>query len=585
VHRAVEGARDDAVGYDPARDGRRRLDGAMGVRSDAKILKNADLGLVVGLVVALAFGFYSLFCLVGAPVLAYALNRLVTALLAGARETSSAEQPRWTGGVALTGMLVHVGLVALCAGVALYLLGDAGAVASFSVLSAVVLCASIGLGAALAPLAFTAFALGDGETSVGRALARSFELSARIGPLRLARTGAAAGAKLGLGALLTVATTLALALLLATAVGDEMLWSEDAVGAVLLGLPAGLALAMPFAGAGLAREYVAHDHVERAQARPVPRLRAIALLLAPGALVCAAAFFTAAFRPTPMRGLDDSALPRMPWPSEITASAQLPGTSVRAVIDAGDVRIEADDGGGAGRVDARLPRGPRQVFVDSGERWGGPPGTFAVIVSDDWGSFDPEYRLTLIDADGVRLDDGLEERVLDRLGIEGLALSLIVILLSIALALKLARDVGAARTLEAPASEEKARLHALECTLRTSGRVLVTPGRLVPEEEAWLEADGGALRLRMPTEARTLGPVRDVADGDRVTIVSRFARGASAGMREASAPWPEDARVVIGTLEQAADALVTRAARTATVIAVPALAAMLGLAALIVARL
>src|SRR5690606_16012275 len=82
------------------------------------------------------------------------------------------------------------------------------------------------------------------------------------------------------------------------------------------------------------------------------------------------------------------------------------------------VAIEARDGGGAGYVRAGFETGG--LSIEDGRSFGGPPGSLAVIAISRHAVSDMHERsYTIVDGDGVRLDDSLTDRVLGRLGIVG----------------------------------------------------------------------------------------------------------------------------------------------------------------------
>jgi hypothetical protein len=111
---------------------------------------------------------------------------------------------------------------------------------------------------------------------------------------------------------------------------------------------------------------------------------------------------------------------------------------------------------------------------------------------------------------------------------------------------------------------------ALEGTLAVASATLTPAGRSMKVEgEAWIEADN--LRIRLPEGAiQVQGDLeQDLKQGQPVVLVSRFERALASNLREASAPWPDDGLLVLGTRAEARDALARRATTAAAWIALP----------------
>jgi hypothetical protein len=269
--------------------------------------------------------------------------------------------------------------------------------------------------------------------------------------------------------------------------------------------------------------------------------------------------------------------------------------SVRTTDDG--VMVEAADGGGAGAIEAGFDTRQAALFVTPGG-FRDPPGSFEIEVTDG-----ERWAVTLVDADGVRLDDSLSDRVIDRLGAFGALAALLGFALLLILGFVTSAEVGAARTLEAPklldATDPSAPpslgTKALSGVMRVAegSRLFYRPpnalrralgagtggGILRVEGEAWIEADAGELRFRLPD---TDIPVAGAAPGAELTgreivILSRFSDVSPSGLRTSSTPLPSDAQIVMGDRADAAAALVDRAARRASWLAAPTLIA-LGLA-------
>lgn len=511
------------------------------------ILRAAGLRWVVASIAALAVGIFMTPCFVGIFVASFALGSLVSGVVRASGRTFEGSSPG-------TGLAAYLGIAALavvtCVAVVTAIDLTFGVIDAWLVAIVVAPIGASAFGAALGPLLFVPFVLAEGRHRFVAAIARSFELGTRLGAARTAWLGGVVG--LGLASGVAAASLLVFALRM-----DE----PDHWGFLLLAQPVGLALAVPWCVARIARGYVAMQVSE--EQRAVPRLRAMALVLAPGLLVCAAALFVGAWTPTPMRAL----APDVPRPDPrrglhpaLADEVILPGTSVRVTPLARGVNISADDGGGAGPVDdPHIGEVDAMLVIEPGEEHGGPPGSFAVVRT-----YWPWASVTIVDRDGVRLDDGLKERVLDRMGRVGIGLLAFALAAIFALVFWLGRAIGRARTIDAPRLEAGGVLSALSSTYRKS------------EETSWLES--GDLRIRVPDQPPILGEARTLEDGDAVTLISRFDRGITGGLRDAFAPWPRDGRLVIGDRADAASALVARASRTATWLAVPALAALLAVA-------
>jgi hypothetical protein len=558
-------------------------------------------GAVVGLgAVAIPLALAATPCLIGVPAMAWALGHLVrTALRAGRAENEApgaAQPPVWrSGAYALLGLAALIGGAALLALVVAHLAPPE--VARPGVTAAALLAAlagAMGVGAALAPLSFAPFLVADGVRGVARPLLRSFELASHLGPGRAARLGATAGGAIGLSLLLVV--------------GLFGLTAPDVEGpyTALLAVPFGIVPGPPLAAALLADAYlelraseVEDEHVD---VRVGPRLGALAGLLVPTGGALLVTLVLAALKPMPMRplaphqiaGLDGFRIAAQP------ITRRLPDTSIRVRTTAGGVVVEAADGGGAGAVDAGFEADQVALEVADGAVYGGPAGSFAVLLVTD------EARaVTLVDAEGVRLDDGLDRRVLGRLGPLGTGLALAGLVLALLALFVTSSELGRARGLEAPRLDDpragRGGLKALAGTLRVADAATIRhrPAPWLPrllglrdpclivDGEGWLEADGGALRFRLPAGPIPVPGGADVDgwSGRDVVLLSRFAGVAPTGFREAWTPWPADGRLVLGSRADAAKALSARAARLASVFAAPALVALGGATALLLAEL
>lgn len=538
----------------------------------------ADLGPVIALgVVLVPFGVLALPCLFGVPLLSLAFGRLSVVLLDAARSIRG-EPPldtaptRWVGPLAVAGLAAVALAMGTAAWVALHLFEGREPAVRYGAAFGAALAASIAAGAALAPFALAPFAAADGAPGLVSPLLRSFELTARLGPRRSLRLGATAGRWTGVSLLAAMAI---------------FVWStpDAALPAAFLASFFGIVPVPPLCGALLADAYVEARALSEQRAADLPtraRLRALGLVLAPAVLVLAVAILVAALTPTPMRAMSMDAPVRRGFHGVgLSAEPQrrdLPGGRAWARTSARGVIIETADGGGAGPVDARFDTTQSALFVAPGERYGGAPGTSAVIVTNG-----EAWALTIVDADGVRQDDGLTERVLGRLGRVGSGSLALALLLLLVLAWRIGIDLGEAGALDVADRREagRGRLAALECTLRLGdgARILFHSDPLRTtwhvEGNAWLEAHSGALRFRIPeTPIAALGSPAELEDGSKTVLVSRFENVSPAGLRTSSAPWPNDARLVAGTRADAVNALARRATRLASAIALPCVLAL-----------
>jgi hypothetical protein len=518
-------------------------------------------------------------CVVGVPILAYALGSLTRCLLRGARrvhgvEGPVADEPRWVGAAALFALVLVLAAMGVGASAASVLLAAHTPSVQLAGALTVGVATAVALGAALGPGAFVPLALADRGTSVGSALALSFELAARLGTRR--------AIVLGAGAAACIAVPVALACVVLLDPLDE----HGVVVSVVLALPLGLAVGPSLAGALLADAYV--DASARARREPVEapaHLRTLALLVVPAFALLGGALAVAALTPTRMRELPPEPSSLRSWraegPRPAPVTRPLPGGRAYVRTTERGVVLEAHDGGGAGAVSAGFDTSESIVSVRDGARYGGPEDTHAVVITDG-----TRWAVTIVDSDGVRLDDGLGARVLARLGTSGALALVLALALLLALAARWIAAVGEARALDVPELREAGRtrgLAALEGTLRLDGASTLsverTGGRFRVERDAFVEAEAGALRFRVPA-GRELGwlgaaPPEPLVDGARVLLVSRFEAGAARGLREGARPWPDDGRLALGSRADATRALVERATRIAAWASVPAL---LGLA-------
>lgn len=518
------------------------------------------------------FGALTSFCLIGFPIMTQGLGSLAWVLVRGARKHHQrAFEPDppagWAGALALSGIAALLGTTLVASGAAGAVLGADHAIAQ--AMAAVIAAAMAG--AALAPFALAPVIAAGGEGGLVRPIGRSVELASRLGARRLAALGAAGGALVG-GAFVGCAW--------AIGTGHPLV-----IAGAVLALLASPALVLAL----LADVYVRASSADTPSVAPPPPRR-LALVLVPLLLIPAAASIVAALTPTPMRWLGEVSL-REYTLRESEEDLGYAGAAIgaRAYVRTvtGGVLVATPDGGGAGYIRTRFDPRTGVLSVRDGTAYGGPRGSYAVIVDDGCTEITCA-AYALVDRDGVRLDDSLEDRVLGRLGpLGGGALALALVLLLV-LSWRLGSSLGEARTLEAPDlhTPGEGTRKALEGTLSIASATL-TPRRrsMKVEGEAWIEADN--LRIRLPEGAiQVLGDLeQDLKQGQPVVLVSRFERALASNLREASAPWPDDGLLVLGTRAEARDALARRAANAAAWIILPLGACVFTATAMLLARL
>lgn len=186
----------------------------------------------------------------------------------------------------------------------------------------------------------------------------------------------------------------------------------------------------------------------------------------------------------------------------------------------------------------------------------------------------------------------------------GLGALLSGIVLPLLALFRLGSELGRARVLEAPTLQGPSAgpsnsVKALSGTLRAPAGAVLRRRPAAPflrllglrgptlsvDGEWWVEADGGTWRFRLRSKVPVLGDVKAaVPDGD-VVLLSRFTDASPTGWRDAYCDWPSDGRLVLGTREDAARELARRATRRATLLAAPALVALVAAAGILLANL
>jgi len=542
------------------------------------MLANAWVMLPLGLVLS--------FCLVGLPIAARALKSLAHQMLRNARALRNEAAPpdpekSYAGSICLIGWAIASFAMVAAGGLAAHALGDTSDLVRLPLQLLAGGLGAVVVSAVVAPLLFAPSLAVDGSKGLFAPFARSFEVAARRGPKQSVLLGAKVGLALALPHLLLGT----LAYLLST--------SSRPLDSLVIAGPVAAWIGAPRVLALLSVGYVETPDVASngAELGEAARLRSLAWMIAPALIMLLGALTLAAISPTEMRRGDISEQP-VRGMSGLALGAtprvgRLPNTSVTVRTTAHGIVVEAADGGGAGALDAGFDTTQAALWVDQR--------------SDD-GVLIPEYRVsvrsshhfafTMIDADGVRLDDSIADRTFGRLGGFGSGALGLGMLLLLFLTFTVGVELGSARTMSAPAllaGEPRGRgsLAALEGTLRVGdgSRVFYSPpsrlawllgrasGALRVEGEAWVEADGGAIRFRLPDgSAEVLGNVSGEGwDGKHVVLLSTFASSGVAGLRTAASAWPSDGRLTLGTCSDARNVLVDRAVKRASRVALPML--------------
>ncbi|MCC7542987.1 MAG: hypothetical protein IT379_42620 [Deltaproteobacteria bacterium] len=244
--------------------------------------------------------------------------------------------------------------------------------------------------------------------------------------------------------------------------------------------------------------------------------------------------------------------------------------SVRGTHDG--IVVEADDGGGVGHVRTASIGTPSVLWILRTARRRDAP--IHLVVAG------PVARATewvLVDAHGVRLDDGVAERWSRRVGTFGACLLATAGLLALLALWRVGGLLAAARHLDHPFSNPPPgrraalTLAAVDGTLRLgkNATVWISPpswafgrARADVRGDAWLEAADGHLRVRLPPghvwALSHLPEAAPMRDGERISVVGRFGAVAS-GTRDADIPWPRTASLVVGDHARAALGLTARA--------------------------
>ncbi|MGE0789497.1 MAG: hypothetical protein AB7S26_27730 [Sandaracinaceae bacterium] len=515
--------------------------------------------------------------LIGVPLAAVSFGAILRATksLASGGPFPPSKTPRgWSGMLVVAALLVQALGVATVFVVAYQTIPDVPYEPSLALALASI--APIAIGAALGSFVFAPFLALDHDRGPLDACAASFELAARTGPLAAARLGAVAGVPLGLA----VAISGGLGLV----VGEGAIAFFVPFVAVACGSFASVVLlATPFVNAAREVELEESGRDRSTGASAASQLRRLTLLAAPAVVLVVASFALAASRPSAMqewaRVPSSHAIPLGPQHGEQVV--RIEGTSVTVRTVPGGVMIEADDGGGAGRVASHDRFGERALIVRPRV---GHPGEYVVALTDGI-----HREGTVIDSDGVRLDDSLHARTFGRLGPLGTTVFVLGLALLFWIVTTTGFELGTARALAVPDMSHgfpsAARgIIAIEGRLRVApgGKVLFRPysalkrlfthagaGALYVNGEAWVEMEGGELRLRLPDREVPVLEGDPRSSGQDVVVLTGTRSLGAVGLRTASGDWPDEAVITLGRRADAEATLVRRAVRRASKLALP----------------
>jgi hypothetical protein len=386
------------------------------LRRSAQLLLGRS-GATIALGAAIVLGLISVCFGIGVVMAPWLLCELLALQLGEALGTPPPRAPAWAGACAIL-----FGAVLLTASVAwlswLALGTDAPSVAlsesagtahaltaggAFAVASAI---ASLGF---VLPFLYAPLILVEGRGGIGASVLESARLVAREGALP----------QFGLS---LVANAVQVAPLLVALLSASLLSESDSAGLwALLSLPL-LALSVPLGQGMLVAAYVerraelADLHRSRLAGRPSRGLIAAWLMITAAPLLSFSMLGASCVRPSRVP------IGRLPETAEVIATfvplrgqvhTHPPGTALEIVGDQHGVRVEASDGGGVGVLPLR---GTAAV-----------QGLRIARVRDNYGlELQQAGRsyLTWIDRSGVRLDDDLRARLLDRVPIWALLLML-----------------------------------------------------------------------------------------------------------------------------------------------------------------
>lgn len=513
------------------------------LRDAATILARHPLLVVYGLVASVAAP--SALCVVPLLIAAHVLGRAVHAATAGIRPSGRAML--WAGAP----MLAVVGGPALATLVGLVTARSATEDATLAALAAAA--GAFALGIVVAPFATVADHLVRRASGLSGAIGRALAAGALLGRRVVLARGVT------LGALALVPALLFLA-------GDVLDRTELRL-ASLAAVPLAVAL-----GVALGAVWGAHDERALGDAQPVAVSPALWAPIAAAALALVGAATIAAMTPSPaferlapvgvegcVPELHDVGPHRLTITMTMRAREEWPGSV--EVADGFDVRTA--DGGGAGVVTAAHPLGLPLLPHEICRAEGGYLLRFAALeIGAD----------ALVDEAGVRIDDGLSERLRARSysGPWLVALSLGALWILSVVAHRRLRPLAGLAGIDA-----KDALHVVPGRLeRGEGARIATGVNATIEGEVTFVSSAGDLRLRLPQRATLLGPDGELPPNELVRLCVPSAP-ATMGLRTGTQAWPEGAILLIGEAEPARAALlsgITRASAPWIVVATVALA-------------
>lgn len=176
-----------------------------------------------------------------------------------------------------------------------------------------------------------------------------------------------------------------------------------------------------------------------------------------------------------------------------------------------------------------------------------------LVMHSDWSG----TRTLRLDAQGRRLGDGAIDRIAERAPVPVVLLLFVACVLGVAFALLVGREQARVRAIaRVVAGGEGGDLVRGELRVR-GAPVLAQGGTIRGAGGAWIEGEGGSLRIALPdapTEALAIDPElpRELPEGTPFVLLTHGARLGGVGMRDASTPWPEGALAVVGDPQRAA---------------------------------
>lgn len=524
----------------------------------------------------LSLGFFALLglllspCFVGIPVLIGVLVSLAGAGLDASCDARHRPTRRASGGgtwVAAISIFAFLATTLLAGAAAIEVLAGAWPDAPDAVARVAFVVAAVLVAACLSPLAYVPFAATYEGTGLSDAAFHSAHASTRHGYARQIGTVASSTSILFSPVLLDAALSPIRSVYVVP-------WAIALVVCAMVATPtAFVVLADAYVAAGPATAANAEAGTRSSRGAGLVLLWAAAAL----AVLLCAAIVAAALVPSPMSPFGPP-LPRPDPTAEAARGQSLPrvriaGTSLSVRATKDGLVVEADDGGGVGRVRTRSIGEPARLWVRRvGRRRDAP---VQLIVATAHGR---AGEAMLLDSRGVRLDDGVWDRWSRRVGSFGALLLGFGAVLAIVALWRIVGMLVAARHLDrAPVGDAPATVGVVAAL---DGRLRLSPGAslwMAPPRwgfgrgsaevrgDVWLETDAGALRVRIPPGALPAlfqGPSsHPLGDGDPVSVVGRLGR-LGRGTRDAELPWPASATLVAGDHEGARALMTARAMRS-----------------------